>query len=145
MHDLWQRGGDVAAQAEQYANTASGEAGDAYRKIAATANQSIDPTAIQRGVSGAIGNYVPGVGPLASAYILDPAMRAINRAGKDIDVRSSIDHAYPAVANVVKSAVDPQAWRTAFGNLALSNAPDFNTIKNKPPTMSWTNWLYPSP
>ena len=146
MHDLWQRGGDVASQAEQYANTASGEVGDAYRKVAEAANQSIDPSTIQRSVSGAIGTYVPAVGPLASAYILDPAARWANRVARDIDVRSAIDQAYPHVADVVKSAIDPQAWRTAFGNFALSNTPDFNTLKSKLPTMSLSNpwsWIQP--
>jgi hypothetical protein len=146
LHDLWRRGGDVAGQAEQYANSASGAAKDAYRRIADAANQSTAAGPLQRLGAAAIGSYLPGVGPLASAYIADPAIQAYNRFSKGLDVTHAIHEAYPAVVGAVKSIVDPQAWRSALQSVAVSQGPTgsgtLNAVRNFSPT-SWTKALWP--
>ena len=119
LHALYQRGGDVAAKAEDLAGQYGGKAADAYRNIAKYVNQSTDP-----GLLSSIAGYAAGhtdAGILAYP-VVQKAMQYLNAGTKDIDVRSAIDNAYPAVSNFVKSNIDPQAWGRRIENVALGNA-----------------------
>jgi hypothetical protein len=146
LQDLWKRSGDVAGTAEQYATAAKGAVKDAYQKVAEAASQSIDAGPVQRFTAGAVGSYLPGVGPLASAYIADPAIKAYNQFSKGVDVSHAIDSAYPEVSGAVKTVVDPQTWRNAIQNFAVSAGPTgsagLNAIRNFSPT-SWARALWP--
>ena len=122
LQSIKQRGGDVAAAADNYAASAVGAAKDAYQRIADAARQSTETGPLQRFTAGVIGHYLPG-GALATAYIADPAIKAYNQFSKGLDVTHAIHQAYEPVASVVKSAIDPDAWRRTFQNLAVSQGP----------------------
>ena len=146
LQDLWKRGGDVTNQAETYAKTAAtGTAKAAYQKIAEAAAEPIETGWAQRFTAGGIGHFLPG-GELASAYIADPAIRAYNNLSKGLNVRSAIDQAYPTVAGAVKTAVDPDARRSALQSLAVSQGPTrpgtFNALGTVSP-MSWAKYILP--
>jgi hypothetical protein len=142
LQDLWRRGADVAGTADQYAEAASGAVKDAYQKVADAARQSTETGPIQRIVAGAIGHFLPA-GELATAYIADPAIKAYNRLNQGLNVTDAIHQAYGPVAGAVRSTVDPDAWRSAFQNLALSAGPTgsatLNDVRNFSPS-AWMPW-----
>jgi hypothetical protein len=140
IRNAYQEGGDVAATAEQYARLYGGEIGDRIRRVAEYAGQPLDATTMQRAASG-IGGYVGSklaggseeanaLFGLLSSRTLDPAMRAYNVTRRNLDVNSAIDRLYPTLAGATKTAVDPEAWRSAFHNLAMSATPTYETAKN---------------
>ena len=146
LGDLWKRGGDVAGTAEQYAASAKGAAQDAYQRIAEAANQSTDTRWAQRLAAAGIG-HLPGIpgGELAAAYIADPAIKVYNQWSKGHGVLNAIDQSYPVVANVMKSAVNPDAWRSALQNLAVSQGPTnagSTQAAAKFGPMSWVRGLF---
>lgn len=145
LKSLAKRGGDVAGAAEQYAQTARGAARQAYQDIATAANQSIEAGPLQRLGAGILGK-VSGAGGLATAYIADPAIKAYNQFSKGLDVKHAIDSSYPVIAGAVKTAVDPDAWRSALQNLAISQGPtrpgSFDAAVRSGP-VSWAKSLWP--
>jgi hypothetical protein len=151
LQDLWKKGGEGAAKtvtetAEQYANAATGAAKDAYQQIADAARKSTETGWAQRLAAGGIGHFLPG-GELATAYIADPAIRAYNQFSKGLDVTHAIHDAYSPVAGVVKTAIDPDAWRSALQNFAVSQGPagsgTVNAVSKFSPT-SWGKYILPS-
>jgi hypothetical protein len=145
LHDLWKRGGDVAGQAEEYAKSATGATKAAYQKIAAAASQSTAAGPLQRLGAATLGK-LSGVGALTSAYVADPAFQAYNQFSKGLDVSHAIHQAYEPVAGVVKSVIDPQAWRNAMQSFAVSQGPTgsdtLNAVRNFSPT-SWAKAIWP--
>ena len=146
LQSLKQRGGDVAAAAEKYADSATDAAKAAYQKIADAARQSTETGPAQRIVAGALGHFLPG-GELATAYIADPAIRAYNKLSQGLDVSHAIHQAYEPIAGAVKTAVDPDAWRSAIQNFAVSQGPTgpgtFGAATRFGP-ISWAKSLWPS-
>jgi hypothetical protein len=145
LQSLWKRGGDVAAAADKYADSATGAAKQAYQNIADTARQSTETGPAQRLAAGTIGHFLPG-GELASAYIADPAIQAYNRLSKGLDVTHAIHSAYEPVASTVKSAIDPDAWRNAIQSFAVAQGPKgtgtLDAVRNFSPT-SWAKVIWP--
>jgi hypothetical protein len=144
LQDLWNRRGNVADTAEQYADAASGDIKAAYQKIAGAAREPIETSAVQRAIAGGIGSFLPG-GGVAAAYIADPTIKAYNQWSKGLDVTEAIHKAYEPIAGAVKSTVDPDAWRSAFQNLAVSQGPTgsatLNAVRNFSPS-SWAKALW---
>ena len=146
LQSLQKRGADVATAADRYAESATGAAKDAYQRIADYARGSTETGWAQRLAAGGVGHFLPG-GELAAAYIADPAIRAYNQLSKGLDVSHAIHQAYEPVAGVVKSTVDPDAWRRAIQNFAVSQGPTgsgtFDAAARFGP-ISWAKSLWPS-
>jgi hypothetical protein len=140
IRNAYTTGGNVAATAEQYARQYGGQTGDAIRRVAEYARQPLDATTMQRattGLTGYLGSKAAGASDVAntavglgSSYILDPAMRAYNATRRNLDVHSAIDQLYPTLTGVTKTAIDPEAWRSALHSASQTMATPYENVKN---------------
>ena len=106
LHGIYQRGGDVAAKAEELAQSAGGAAKDAYQNIAAAANKATDP-GLYAGAAGMLASHHLGDWGAAVWPVVQRVAKYANEGVKDIDVRSAIDRAMPDVSGLTKSNINP--------------------------------------
>lgn len=122
LHGIYQRGGDVAAKAEELAQSAGGAAKTAYNNIAAAANKATDPGLLSAGAGIAaahLGDWGNSVWPA-----IQRVSKYVNEGTKGVDVRNAIDQAAPAVSGFVRSNIDPSKWGSGLApaGLAAGNA-----------------------
>ena len=143
---LYRRGRNVADEAGTAAtNAVTSGAKRAYETISDAAARSTEPGYLQHlaGLAGSFGLTPTEFGPMAPwavQSVIQPTIGALNRIERSLDVRSAIDQASPAVAGVVKTAIDPAAWRNAIQSFAIPNADSIKSgiQSGANAAMSWT-------